>query len=93
MMGHSLYSISIARKYFDGYLSEDELQVRQYKGRFWDINSEFKARFFTLHVLLDNDTTLCVFAYLNGDVKEYVRDRSFVEVTLPDTLIGRYYTN
>lgn len=92
MMGHSRFSINTARKYFDGYLSEDELQERQYKGRFWDISNS--AKLFALYVLLDNDTVLRV-VYIDIICKtvEYVRDRSFVEVTLPDSLIGRYYTN
>ena len=54
LMTHTTIDINIARKYFDGYLTEEELQETQYSGRFWDIIR------FHLYILVDNDTLVIV---------------------------------
>ena len=54
LMTHTTIDINIARKYFDGYLTEEELQETQYSGRFWDIIR------FHLYILVDNDTLVVV---------------------------------
>lgn len=93
MMEHRPSTINIAKRCFEGYLAEEELQERQYEGRYWDLNfngTDFN-RFISLYVLLDNDTVLWVFSHNNGEHSEHIRNRTSIEVTLPETLIGRYY--
>lgn len=77
LMTHTANYISLARKYFDGYLTEEELQEKQYSGRFWDINLG------ALFILVDDDTLVIV--ALNGAVGIYGRD------CLPESLKGRHY--
>ena len=76
-MTHLPSKINIARKYYDGYLTEEELQENQYEGRFWDINLG------SLYILADNDTLVIV--DINGVVGIYGRD------CLPESLKGRHY--
>ena len=76
-MTHTTTDINLAIKYFDGYLTDVELQERQYEGRFWDINLG------AVYILVDNDTLVIVDA--NGVVGIYGRD------CLPDSLKGRHY--
>lgn len=55
LMTHLPSKINIAKKFFDGYLTEEELQERQYDGsRFWDIIG------YHLFILVDNDTLVVV---------------------------------
>ena len=54
LMTHLTSKINIAKKLFDGYLTEEELQERQYDGRFWDIIG------YHLFILVDNDTLVVV---------------------------------
>lgn len=77
LMKHTTTDINLARKYFDGYLTDEELQERQYKGRFWDI------RLGAFYILVDNDTLVIV--DVNGVVGIYGRDK------LPESLRGRHY--
>ena len=77
LMTHTTIDINLSRKYFDGYLTEEELQERQYYGRFWDINLG------ALYILVDNDTLVIV--DVNGFVGTYGRD------CLPKSLKGRHY--
>lgn len=77
LMTHTAIYINTARKYFDGYLTEEELQEKQYYGRFWDIC------LCSLYILVDDDTLVIV--ALNGAVGIYGRD------CLPESLKGRHY--
>lgn len=77
LMTHTTIYINTARKFFDGYLTEEELQEKQYYGRFWDINLG------ALYILVDNDTLAIVDA--NGFIGTYGRD------FLPESLKGRHY--
>lgn len=54
LMFHLPSKINIAKKLFDGYLIEEELQEIQYSGRFWDIIR------YHLFILVDNDTLVVV---------------------------------
>lgn len=77
LMTHTTTDINLARKYFDGYLTDEELQEKQYYGRFWDIILGY------IYILADNDTL--VIADANGAVGIYGRD------CLPESLKGRHY--
>lgn len=77
LMTHLSSKINIAKKFFDGYLINEELQEKQYYGRFWDIYLG------SLYILVDNDTLVIVDA--NGIEGIYGRD------CLPENLKGRRY--
>ena len=77
LMTHTTTDINLARKYFDGYLTDVELQERQYEGRFWDISLG------AVYILVDNDTLVIV--DVSGVVGIYGRDY------LPISLKGRHY--
>lgn len=77
LMTHLPDKINIAKTFFDGYLTEEELQEKQYSGRFWDL---FLG---ALYILVDDDTLVIVNA--NGVVGTYGRD------CLPESLKGRHY--
>ena len=77
LMFHLPSKINEAKKLFDGYLTEEELQERQYYGRFWDIYLG------ALYILVDNDTLVIV--DVNGVVGTYGRN------CLPESLKGRHY--
>lgn len=77
LMKHTTTDINLARKYFDGYLTDEELQEKQYEGRFWDMNLG------SIYILVDNDTLVIV--DVNGVVGTYGRD------CLPESLKGRHY--
>ena len=77
LMTHLPSKINIAKKLFDGYLTDEELQERQYFGRFWDIYLG------SIYILVDNDTLVIVNTY--GVVGIYGRD------CLPESLKGRHY--
>lgn len=77
LMTHHLFDVDYARTYYDGYLTNEELQEKQYYGRFWAINLG------ALYILVDNDTLVIVNA--NGFIGTYGRD------CLPESLKGRHY--
>lgn len=77
LMTHTTTDINLSRKYFDGYLTEEELQERQYEGRFWDINLG------TLYILVDDDTVVIV--DVSGDVG--IHGRCY----LPKSLKGKHH--
>lgn len=77
LMTHLQSKINIAKRLFEDYLTEEELQERQYYGRFWDIDLD------CLFILVDNDTLVIVDA--NGFAGIYGRD------CLPESLKGRHY--
>lgn len=78
MMTHLSSYVKYAREYYEGYLTEDELQEKQYEGRFWDLVGFF------LYILFDNDTVV-VIEPDNKDVYIYGR------YCLPQSLVGCYY--
>lgn len=77
LMYHSPFDVEYARTYYNGYLTNEELQERQYEGRFWDV---YLGAFY---ILVDNDTLVIVDA--NGVEGIYGRD------CLPESLKGRHY--
>ena len=78
MMNHLQLDISLTRRDFEGYLTEEELQEKQYEGRFWDLLGGY------LYILVD-DETLVVIEPDNKDVHIFGRDH------LPESLKGRHY--
>lgn len=77
LMNHSPFDVEYARTYYNGYLTNEELQEIQYEGRFWDI---YLGAFY---ILVDNDTLVIVDA--NGVEGIFGRD------CLPESLKGRHY--
>lgn len=62
LMEHPRKAIADASKLFDGYLTDEELQERQYEGRFWDTFLGY------LYILVDDDTLVIIEA---ADPKNY----------------------
>jgi len=86
IMMHLPSNVAIAIRFFENYLTEDELQERQYRGRFWDIcKISCPSGFFMyyLYILVDNETLVIVDN--EGRTQILGRDR------LPYSLQGRYY--
>lgn len=77
-MNHLPSDIIFVRRVFPGYLTDEELQERQFEGRFWDVIGP------DLFILVDNETLVVADKY-RGDVKILGRDK------LPYSLQGRYY--
>lgn len=77
LMTHLPYDVEYSRTYYNGYLTDEELQEKQYSGRFWDLLWGY------LYILVDDDTLVIVDA--NGAVGIYGRD------CLPESLKGRHY--
>lgn len=84
-MNHLPKDIMEASKVFPGYLTDEELQEKQYKGRFWDISKVYISSSFMyyLYILVDNETLVMVDN--QGKIKISGRDY------LPYSLQGRYY--
>ena len=82
IMMHRPSDVAIAIRFFENYLTEDELQERQYRGRFWDV-IHFSDTLYTLYILFDNETLVIVDN--EGRTQILGRDR------LPHSLQGRYY--
>lgn len=85
IMTHKPSSINLAKRLFEGYLTEEELSERQYSGRFWDIQN------YILFITLDNETILVVHDTDTGIKAECECDRCNMLNYLPDSLRGRYY--
>lgn len=77
LMTHLPSEIMFALKYYEGYLTEDELREKQYEGRFWNILGCF------LYILVDNYNLEIV--DVNGVVGIYGRDH------LPHILKWKHY--
>lgn len=77
MMFHTSAKIHLVKRLFDGYLTKEELQEKQYEGRFWDISNGI------LFILIDEDTLVVI--YIDGDVRTYGR------YALPNSLVGAHY--
>ena len=79
LMTHLPLDIRLTRIVFEGYLTEEELQEKQYEGRFWDLCGGY------LYILVDDDTVVVIEPDNNKDVHIYGRDH------LPQSLVGRHY--
>jgi hypothetical protein len=96
LMTHKPYEVRYVDKYFPGYLTEEELQERQFTGRFWALSGgNDDTPFAMLFIIADNETVLYVERDRNGkDVSGlYVFNRSEVLSDLPDCLRGCYYND
>lgn len=78
LMSHLSEDLETARKYYSDYLTDEELQEKQYSGRFWDIDGGL------LYILVDNDTVI----FVHYDIIE-IFER--YEIILPVRLRGRHY--
>lgn len=81
LMSHLPSEINQASKFFPGYLTDEELQERQYKGRFWEIDNK------DLYILVDNETVVIISA--EGSKLTRIFERGVV--VLPTSLQGRHY--
>lgn len=97
IMTHLPSNIRKARMIYDGYLAEEELQERQFSGRFWDICQDLdNENLYTLYVVLDNDTVLRAIAQVGltrkiFTVNEDIYKRDDIKQELPQSLRGRFY--
>lgn len=87
---HSPSSITMAKLFFIGYLTEEELCERQDEGRYWEI-VQVNDGIYKLYIILDNETALCVERARNGKHYEYIFDIADAQINLPESLRGRYY--
>lgn len=87
---HSPSSITMAKLFFNGYLTEEELCERQDEGRYWDI-VQVNDGIYKLYIILDNETVLCVERALNRKHFERIFDIADAQINLPESLRGRYY--
>ncbi len=78
LMSHSSEDLELARKYYSNYLTEEELQEKQYSGRFWHIEGV------ALYILFDNETVIAIHY---NNIKIFERG----SYKLPVRLQGRYY--
>lgn len=93
LMFHLPSEINEASRLFPGYLTDEELQEKQYKGRFWaierfhNVNScSYISESFIhyLYILVDNETVVIV----NTEGETIISERG---PNLPTSLKGRYY--
>lgn len=93
IMVHLPSSIQLAKKYYDGYLTEEELSERQLSGRYWDIvEDKTSADGYDLFITLDNETILYVTkSPITRHYIESVYNRENSLIILPKSLRGRYY--
>lgn len=87
---HSPSSITIAKLFFIGYLTEEELRERQDEGRYWEI-VQVNDGIYKLYIILDNETVLCVERARNGKRHVRIFDIADAQINLPESLRGRYY--
>lgn len=92
-MIHKPSDVTMAKKFFGDYLTEEELCERQYNGRFWDFG--FCMQIYILYILLDNNTVLILVYDSDGRVEEKVEEkvmtRKAAKKHLPSSLEGYYY--
>ena len=93
LMTHKPSEVRYCSKYFGDYLTEDELQERQFSGRFWTIRAEDEDDPTILFIILDNELVLCVHKEINGKMVEDVRNRDYMKHMMPDCLRGCYYND
>lgn len=87
---HSPLSVTMAKLFFIGYLTEEELCERQDEGRYWEI-VQVNDNLYKLYIILDNETALCVERARNGKHYECIFDIADAQISLPESLRGRYY--
>lgn len=85
IMCHLPSDIRMANKFFEGYLTSDELCERQYAGRFWIIYTALSGQRF-LYILIDNNIFLEI-SSKTYDVLIFDKRIS----TIPDELRGYHY--
>jgi len=86
LMNHLPKDIEEVSRVFPGYLTDEELQETQYKGRFWDIckMSHLSGSFmYYLYILVDNETLVIV----DNEGMTQILGRNY----LPYSLQGIYY--
>lgn len=87
---HSPSSITMAKLFFIGYLTEEELRERQDEGRYWEI-VQVNDGIYKLYIILDNEIVLCVERARNGKHYECIFDKADAQISLPESLRGRHY--
>lgn len=92
LMTHKPYEVRYVDKYFQGYLTEEELQERQFTGRYWAIKT-LEDLPTALFVIIDNELVLIVNKDRSGKMVEGVYSRASVKPVLPDCLRGYYYND
>lgn len=93
IMTHLPSDVRYVSKFFDGYLTEEELQERQFTGRYWCIRGGDDITYAMLLIVLDNDTVLYVTRNSKGMYTEAVCNRNDALCFLPNSLRGMYYGN
>ncbi len=94
-MFHNPSNVRLASLHFGGYLAKEELQERQYGGRFWDLIH--CGDNYRLIIVLDNETVLFVDkdTARGNTIKEaieYIGDAfSVLPSSLVSLLFGRLY--
>ena len=78
LMSHLSSDLAYARKRYSDYLTNEELQEKQYSGRFWAIDGTL------LYILFDNETVIVVHY---DKIKIFERENC----KLPVSLQGRHY--
>ena len=90
-MFHNPSSVRLASLHFGGYLAKEELQERQYEGRFWDLL--MVGDHYRLIIILDNKTVLFIDKDIarGNTIKEAIEYRGNALSVLPSSLVGRFY--
>lgn len=90
-MFHNPSTVRLASLHFGGYLTKEELQERQYEGRFWDmLHCSDRYR---LIIILDNETVLFVDEDTSiGIINEAIEYIGNAFSVLPSSL-SVYFTN
>jgi len=93
IMTHLPSEVNYASIFYDGYLSREELQERQWAGRYWCISDSANTvgGRFVLDILLDNETVLVINYTANGDIEYNTYNKDDIKYALPNSLIGMYY--
>jgi hypothetical protein len=92
LMTHKPSEVRYVDKYFGDYLTEEELQERQFIGRFWAIKTSEDLPT-ALFIIVDNSTVLIVNKDRSGKIVEGAYSRASVSPVLPDCLRGYYYND
>lgn len=88
MMTHKPSDIRLAKRFYKGYLAEEELCERQYTGRFWSIE-KYMITGYALYIIIDNNTFMVV-VYYGNTITEDIYDMSQTCI-LPENLRGYFY--
>lgn len=97
IMHHLPSEVTYASKFFPGYLTEDEMQERQFTGRYWYVSYNNEGFIISnrpvLFIILDNETVLTAHYDEDDDIVEGVYDKANSLVYIPDSLRGIYYAD